>query len=61
MATINNEDQISYSFDDNKSINSLRGYVTDDDMYVIKRKELLNIGKIDLSKCSITYSFRMKE
>ncbi|MEW6857870.1 hypothetical protein DIY14_01645 [Streptococcus iniae] len=54
MATINNEDQISYSFDDNKSINSLRGYVTDDDMYVIKRKELLNIGKIDLSKCSIT-------
>lgn len=61
MATINNKDQISYSFDDNKTINSLVGYVTDDDIHIKERKEFLDVEKVDLSEYAITYSYRKEE
>ncbi|PNY19855.1 hypothetical protein [Streptococcus parauberis] len=61
MATINNKDQISYSFDDNKSINSLSDFSYDDDIHLRERKKLLDMENIDLSEYAITYSNGKKE
>lgn len=60
MALINNKDQISYSFDDNKSINSLSDF-SYDDIKIQKRKNTLDKNKIILKNYSIVYSKEKKE